>query len=157
MRKIGVILIIVFILFIITKDYNDSSELRFRVIANSNSIEDQNLKLKVVQELQKQKINKNNLDIIKAKTEYIILINNFNYKVDVSIKNEHFETKYYNNKIIEGGTYKTIVISIGEAKGKNYWTILYPDYFNVSFEDINTGNVTYDIWIVKKQVNLLLN
>jgi len=139
-----------FVLFIMFTDTNDSTELRFRVIANSDSISDQNLKMKVVRQLQKEKISQNNLNIIKQKTEYIILSNNYNYKVDVCIRNEQFETKYYNNKIIEGGTYKTIVVTIGKGEGKNYWTILYPEYFNVSFEDVNTGNVTYDIWLFKK-------
>lgn len=150
MKKIIVIIICIFIVFIMFNDTNDTEELRFRVIANSDSYSDQQLKMKVVRELQKQKISKNNLDIIKEKTEYIVLSNNYTYKVDVSIKNQEFETKYYNNKIIQGGIYKTIVVTIGKGEGKNYWTILYPEYFNVSFEDIHTGNVTYDIWIVKK-------
>jgi len=150
MKKFIIIIIIMFVLFIMFTDTNDSTELRFRVIANSDSISDQNLKMKVVRQLQKEKISQNNLNIIKQKTEYIILSNNYNYKVDVCIRNEQFETKYYNNKIIEGGTYKTIVVTIGKGEGKNYWTILYPEYFNVSFEDVNTGNVTYDIWLFKK-------
>jgi stage II sporulation protein R len=155
MKKIIVIILIIFVLFIMFNDSNDSSELRFRVIANSDSIVDQNLKYKVVRELQKIKISKKNLDIIKKKAEYIVLSNNFNYKLDVSIKNQSFETKYYNNKIIEGGVYKTIVVTLGKGEGKNYWTILYPEYFNVSFEDINTGNVKYDIWIIKKIKEIL--
>ena len=96
------------------------------------------------------KISKNNLDIIKKKTEYIVLSNNFTYEVNVCIRNEEFETKYYNDKIIEGGVYKTIVVTLGKGEGRNYWTILYPEYFDVSFEDVNTGNVTYDIWLLKK-------
>ena len=155
MKKLIFIIIIIFIVLVMFTDTNDTTELRFRVIANSDSIVDQNLKMKVVRELQKEKISPNNLDIIKRKTEYIVLSNNYNYKVDVSIKNQEFETKYYNNKIIEGGVYKTIVVTIGKGEGKNYWTILYPEYFNVSFEDINTGNVTYDIWIFKKLKELV--
>ena len=150
MRKIGLIIIILFISLIIISDNNDREELRFRIIANSNSIIDQNLKYKIARELQKIKISKDNLDIIKQKAEYIVISNNFSYNVDVSIKKQNFETKYYNNKIIEGGTYKTIVVTIGKGEGNNYWTILYPEYFNVSFEDINTGNVKYDIWVLKK-------
>lgn len=155
MKKLLFIIIIIFVVIIMFTDTNDTNELRFRVIANSDSIVDQNLKMKIVRELQKEKISPNNLDIIKRKTEYIILSNNYNYKVDVSIKNQEFETKYYNNKIIEGGVYKTIVVTIGKGEGKNYWTILYPEYFNVSFEDINTGNVTYDIWIFRKLKELV--
>ena len=148
-------MVVFFILFIVINDTNDKEQLRFRIIANSNSVIDQNLKYKIAKELQKIKISKDNLDIIKQKAEYIVLSNNFTYKIDVSIKKQTFETKYYNNRIIEGGTYKTIVVTIGEGKGNNYWTILYPEYFNVSFEDVNTGNVKYDIWIIKKIKEML--
>ncbi len=150
MKKLLLTITIIFTIFLLFNDSNDNKQLRFRIIANSNSYIDQNLKYKVASYLQKEQINEKNLDIIKRKAEYIVLSNNFNYKVNVCIRNEQFETKYYNNKIIEGGTYKTIVVTLGKGEGKNYWTILYPEYFNVSFEDINTGNVTYDIWVLKK-------
>ena len=150
MKRVWIIIIILLVIFIISNDTNDSSELRFRIIGNSNSVIDQNLKMKVARELQTIKISKNNLDIIKKKTEYIVLSNNFTYEVNVCIRNEEFETKYYNDKIIEGGVYKTIVVTLGKGEGRNYWTILYPEYFDVSFEDVNTGNVTYDIWLLKK-------
>ena len=150
MKKIVLVLLSLFVILIMLVDTNDSDELRFRVIANSDSVADQNLKLLVVRELRKQEISTSNLHILKQKAEYIVLSNNYNYKVDVSVKNVDFETKYYNNKIIEGGVYKTIVVTIGKGEGKNYWTVLYPEYFNVSFEDVNTGNVTYDIWLFKK-------
>ncbi len=128
MKKIILILIAFFVICIMFTDTNDSNELRFRVIANSDSTADQNLKLLVVRELKKQEISTSNLDILKQKAEYIVLSNNYTYQVDVCIKNVEFETKYYNNKIIEGGIYKTIVVTIGEGKGKNYWTVLYPEY-----------------------------
>lgn len=155
MKKIGLVFIIILIAFIMIGDNNDREQLRFRIIANSDSVIDQNLKYKVAQELHRIKISEENLDIIKAKTEYIVLSNNFTYNVDVEIKKQKFETKYYNDKIIEGGTYKTIVVTIGKGQGKNYWTILYPEYFNVSFEDVNTGNVKFDIWILRKMKELL--
>lgn len=155
MKKIGFIIMIILVAFITLNDNGDKDQLRFRIIANSNSVIDQNLKYKVAKELQKIKISKDNLNIIKQKAEYIVISNNFTYQVDVSIKKQTFETKYYNNKIIEGGTYKTIVVTIGKGEGNNYWTILYPEYFNVSFEDVNTGNVKYDIWILKKIKEIL--
>ena len=150
MKRICVILLIVFTIIILFNNQNDNDELRFRIIANSDEVIDQNLKYRIARELHNENINPNNLDILKDKVEYIVLSNNFNYQVNVCIRNEYFETKYYNDKIIQGGTYKTIVVTLGEGKGKNYWTILYPQYFNASFEDVNTGNVSYDIWILKK-------
>lgn len=150
MKKIVFIIVFLFVLLINFTDTNDSKEIRFRVIANSNEQNDQALKMKIVNKLKNENISLDNLGILKSKVEYIVLSNNYNYKVDVCIKNQEYETKYYNNKIIEGGTYKSVVITIGEGKGNNYWTILYPQYFNIGFEDINTGTVKYDIWLLKK-------
>lgn len=150
MKKIVFIIVFLFVLLINFTDTNDSEEIRFRVIANSNEQNDQELKMKIVNKLKNENISLDNLGILKSKVEYIVLSNNYNYKVDVCIKNQEYETKYYNNKIIEGGTYKSVVITIGEGKGNNYWTILYPQYFNIGFEDVNTGTVKYDIWLLKK-------
>lgn len=150
MKKIVFIIVFLFVLLINFTDTNDSKEIRFRVIANSNEQNDQALKMKIVNKLKNENISLDNLGILKSKVEYIVLSNNYNYKVDVCIKNQEYETKYCNNKIIEGGTYKSVVITIGEGKGNNYWTILYPQYFNIGFEDINTGTVKYDIWLLKK-------
>ena len=150
MKKIFIIIVIILVLFILFDDSSDSDEIRFRVIANSNEVYDQELKMKVVRYLNKEDIDINKLDKIKEKVEYIILSNNYAYNVSVTVENQKYETKYYGNKIIQGGVYKSIVVRIGKAQGKNYWSILYPEYFDVSFEDINTGNVTYDIWIIKK-------
>ena len=150
MKKIVFIIVFLFVLLINFTDTNDSEEIRFRVIANSNEQNDQALKMKIVNKLKNENISLDNLGILKSKVEYIVLSNNFNYQVNVCIRNEYFETKYYNDKIIQGGTYKTIVVTLGEGKGKNYWTILYPQYFDASFEDVNTGNVSYDVWMLKK-------
>lgn len=150
MKKIIFIILFIFLFLIMIDDSSDSDELRFRVIANSDTSYDQELKMKVVRYLNKEDINIDKLELIKNKAQYIILSNNYSYNVSVTVKKQKYETKYYGNKIIQGGVYNSIVVTIGEGKGKNYWTILYPEYFGVSFEDINTGNVTYDIWIVKK-------
>lgn len=151
MKKFIILVIVsICILCIFLNDSNDSKELRIRVIANSNSYVDQNIKMKIVRSLQKQNIDLNDLNIIKNKVEYILKENNYNSKVNVKIKKQTYEAKYYQNKIIEGGTYQTLVITLGEGNGNNYWSILYPEYYGVGFEEVNTGNVTYKIWLFEK-------
>ena len=149
-KKIIIVLLFIGVLILFLYDGNDSRELRIRVIANSNSYIDQKLKMKIVNKIQKENIDLNDLNIIKQKVEYIIEENNYNYKVNVQIKNQKYETKYYKDKIIEGGKYKTLVIMIGEGAGNNYWSILYPEYYGIGFEEVNTGNVTYKRWLFEK-------
>lgn|SRR5690554_1574466 len=142
------ILIIIFIVIIILiLSPSQSDEMRIRVIANSDSAFDQQLKYEVVGKLKKTLKETNDLSIIKADTEYIINKNNCDYLVKVIIKQQEFETKYINDKVIPGGVYKTLVVEIGKAQGKNFWSIIYPEFFNVSFEDVNSGDVEFGWWI----------
>ena len=45
---------------------------------------------------------------------------------------------------------KTLVITLGKGEGDNYWSLLYPEYYGVGFEEVNTGNVTYSFWLLEK-------
>ena len=91
-------LIIIFIC-LLSKD----SQMRIRVIANSDEVNDQILKKEIVHQLQKQTLDLNNLDIIKEQVSYIVKSNNYNYTVDVKIQTQKFDTKYYEDQIIKGG------------------------------------------------------
>lgn len=151
-RKGKVIILFIFIIvaiFIFTnEDSSDDEDLRFRVIANSDSEEDQNIKY-IVKDRIINEIDLSNLDlnIIEDKCSYILKGLNVSYDVNVVIENQTFESKYCDDELIKGGTYKTLVIKLGNAKGKNYWTILCPEYFNIGYEDVNSGDVQYKIWI----------
>ncbi len=150
MKKKIFIILLIFIIFIILFDSNDSTETRIRVIANSNSYVDQQVKMKIVRTLQNDNLEINDLNIIKKRVEYIVRENNYNYNVNVEIKTQKFPTKYYNERIIEGGKYKTLVITLGNGEGNNYWSILYPEYYGIGFEEVNSGNVQYKIWLFEK-------
>ncbi len=140
------ILIIVGIIIVALFLFTGKEEMRVRVIANSNMTVDQELKKTIVKEITKEIIDLNNLDIIKKKVEYIIQANHYSYSVTIKVEKQEFATKYYQTEVIKGGVYDTLVITIGEGAGDNYWSILYPEYFGVGFDDVSTGNVEYKSW-----------
>ena len=39
--------------------------------------------------------------------------------------------------MIPSGNYETLLIEIGNAKGNNFWTLLYPEYYGFEFEETN--------------------
>ena len=43
-----------------------------------------------------------------------------------------------NGKVIPSGIYDTLLITIGEGEGSNYWSLLYPEFFGITFEDIDS-------------------
>lgn len=114
----------------------NTNNIRLRIIANSNSDNDQIVKNNVKEYLRNYLKDKdiNNLDLKKLEN---LLNENFQDRIKVERKFVMYEAKSYNNKIVQSGKYDTILITIEEGLGKNFWTLLYPEYFNVSFEDDN--------------------
>ena len=143
-KTLGFIVIIIVLIMLLSPE----EEVRIRVIANSDSSYDQRMKLDVARHLENLLLETRDLDIIKKEIEYLISDYNCDYEVIVAYKDQKYETKYIGNQVYAGGVYKTLVISIGEAKGKNYWSMFYPEYFNVEFEDVNSGDVEFGWWII---------
>lgn len=115
--------------------------LRLHILANSDCDADQKLKLlvrdAVLQELsplyinvknkkQAQLITQQNLEKAKITAQDVISNHGYDYGVQVKLCSEFFDTRYYDNFTMPAGVYDSLVISIGEAKGKNWWCVMYP-------------------------------
>ena len=129
----------------------ENSVFRLHVIANSDSIEDQNLKLKVRNELlsymnilskncstKEDVVNlaKEHQENFKKIAENTIKDNGFDYTVNISIGKSSFPTKTYGDITLPAGTYDALRVQIGEAKGKNWWCVMFPP---LCFIDVSTG------------------
>lgn len=141
-------LLLIFTLLFGSLSYtNDASNdistkvLRMHVLANSNSINDQRLKiavknniLKSTQELftdcdnleESIEIAQSNTELIKASAQEVIKKYNKNYDVKVYVDNEFFDVREYKDFTLPSGNYNTVKIVIGEGKGKNWWCVMYP-------------------------------
>lgn len=129
------------------------SVLRFHVIANSDSDNDQNLKLKVrdsiLHELQtglstatspaqaKQYV-ASKFQNIKNTAYYTIHQNGYSYSVKVFIQNRYFPVKTYGDLTFPAGYYDALCVEIGEAAGHNWWCVLFP---SLCFENATTATV----------------
>ena len=115
--------------------------IRFHVRANSDSEADQELKLKVRDEILlamnekfedissiniSREIIKDNMDEIKEVAEDVINKNNKDYSVEVSLGIEEFPVRAYGNMVFPQGNYETLLVEIGEAKGQNWWCVMFP-------------------------------
>jgi stage II sporulation protein R len=132
-----------------------SKIIRFHVIANSDSKDDQALKLKVRDKvleymqpkLKKSKSIEESRKVIKQNNEEIIAIanrvikeNGYNYSVRTTLSNENFPIKTYGNITLPQGEYEAYRIIIGTGKGQNWWCVMFPP---VCFVDITKGEVSY--------------
>jgi stage II sporulation protein R len=129
------------------------SVFRLHVIANSNSKEDQELKLKVRDELlsymniiskdstskqEAMQIANEHKEEFTQIAEKVIKENGYNYTVNVQIGKADFPTKYYGDITLPAGTYDALKVQIGEANGQNWWCVMFPP---LCFVDVSTGIV----------------
>jgi stage II sporulation protein R len=155
--SVAIILITLNILF--EEEVNAKQEelaqrvLRFHIRANSDSEEDQNLKLKVKEAVteyisillessesaeQSAAIIKANMTDILNIAQSVIVSNGYDYNVSGYIVNEYFPLKVYADVALPPGYYNAFRIDIGNAQGRNWWCILYPA---LCFADITHGVV----------------
>ncbi len=114
--------------------------IRFRVIANSNTKKDQNLKKKIVKNLSKRLVKTNNLIDIESTRDYIkkdlplftdvvdktLKENNYNRNFHINYGKNYFPEKNYNGILYEEGEYESLVVTLGEGLGENFWCVLFP-------------------------------
>ncbi|HCW54293.1 MAG TPA: stage II sporulation protein R [Clostridium sp.] len=133
-----------------------NSLIRFHVIANSDSNEDQNLKIKVKNQIidylypylndsksldESREIIKSNISEVKKIAEKVIKDNNYNYDVKIQLSRENFPEKSYGNIVLPQGNYEAFRIIIGSGQGKNWWCVMFPP---LCFVDESKAEVEYD-------------
>ena len=118
-----------------------SDVMRFHVRANSDSKEDQELKLAVKEDVvtflkplledcgnveQSKQMLVSNLQNIYTVAMNTIVEQGYDYSVDIYVTEETFPEKVYGDLTFPAGDYQALRIDIGEAKGQNWWGIMYP-------------------------------
>lgn len=129
-----------------------SEVFRFHVIANSDTEEDQALKLQVRDQvgayvsglLATASDKKETESIIRAHLKEIekvagqeIAKEGYTYPVTAAIEDVNFPEKFYGIYHLPAGNYTSLQVRIGQAQGKNWWCVMYP---NMCFRD-NTYEV----------------
>ena len=115
--------------------------IRFHVLANSDTKEDQKLKLQVrdgiLEGLQKklvladtkeeaEKILKKSAEEITCTAQKILRQNGNANPVSVRLTTADFPVKTYGDTTFPAGTYETLQVEIGKAEGHNWWCVMYP-------------------------------
>lgn len=139
MKKLLIVLLLLFGLYLFSKDDSRISDdsIRFRVIANSNSEEDIKMKELVVKELSSTLFKENtlegtrsniisNISQIEKRIDRVFDNNNYDKTYNVIYGMNEFPEKVYNGVVYEKGLYESLVVEIGDGSGNNYWCFLYP-------------------------------
>lgn len=115
--------------------------IRIRIIANSDSAEDQALKIKIRDAVLERsnelynvavsyedavKITEDNLDLLLKTAQSAVEENGYDYNVSLELREEFFDTRVYDDFTLPAGKYKTAVFTVGEGKGENWWCVIFP-------------------------------
>lgn len=158
MKKIFIIMSIIITILIYNKNLDDitipKNSIRIRVIANSNNIEDQILKLKVKEKVESKLYEKldNTKDINiarnKIKSTLPEIENIVNNETNGTNYNINYGDNYFPKKELNGinykeGKYESLVIKLGEAQGNNWWCVLFPPLCNIDVKENDSYKVEY--------------
>ena len=150
MKKLEISLIIGLVITIIVGSFTTfaaqcddvrSSVLRLHILANSDSDEDQQLKLKVRDRLlevggeifentgskeEMISLAENNVERLTAAAKEVINENGYDYDVRIEIGETKFDERVYNEVTMPAGIYTAVNVYIGEAAGHNWWCVMFP-------------------------------
>ncbi|MEK6456007.1 stage II sporulation protein R [Caldifermentibacillus hisashii] len=130
--------------------------IRLRILANSNSEQDQEIK-RIVRDRVNAQITEwvsdltsmeaarekiiANLDILEATAKEVLEENGVNQKVQIRFGEVDFPTKLYGNFLYPAGKYEAVLITLGEGTGANWWCVLFPP---LCFLDFSSGTAVSD-------------
>ncbi|MGN1110463.1 MAG: stage II sporulation protein R [Oscillospiraceae bacterium] len=115
--------------------------LRLHIPANSDSAEDQAIKLRVrdyileeygprlsecsTLESAENRARELLTDIGASATEFL-LRNGFDYGAKAELVTMHFTTREYERLILPAGEYRALRITLGSGEGQNWWCVIFP-------------------------------
>ena len=165
MKKTLIIIAVIIIALTTTKKQViaiPKESIRFRVIANSNDVIDQILKEEITNNIYKEfsslNFKENNItsirNNIKSKIPRIeeIVKNTIETKglkkeYNINYGMNYFPEKQYKGILYEEGEYESLVITLGDGLGDNFWCVLFPPLCLLEAEEKDTSEVEYTSFI----------
>ena len=168
MKRFILIFLALLVLVEVTKTYKEDyyiipeESIRIRILANSNSIEDQqikkivktNIELEVENDLKDSKnittsrtIINNNLSKYEKLIQNVLKNENKNQEINIDFGYHYFPEKKYKGVKYEAGEYESLLITLGEGKGDNWWCVLFPPICSLEVEDENTTDIEYTLFV----------
>lgn len=165
------VIVFLFIFMLITISVNEKKQIiipkdaiRFRIIANSNSEEDQELKLTIKSNLEKElyailddantvddarNLITNNIDKVDN------ILKKYNVKYEIHYGNNFFPEKEYKGIKYNQGYYESLVINLGNSLGDNWWCVLFPPLCKLD-ENKDLSDTEYRLFafdLINKNIN----
>ena len=152
-KKIFLIILVIIVLVVFYDNQKviiPNNSIRLRVIPNSNSYSDIIMKERVKKYLEDniyfligdntsiddvRAIINDNITNIDEGINSIFDSNNYDFSYKISFGYNYFPKKIYKGVTYDEGFYESLVISIGDGNGDNFWCVLFPNYCLIDISD----------------------
>ena len=160
MKKVIISLFIVIVLVLVnkkdTKVLIPDNAIRFRIIANSNSIEDQKEKIEIRNEMEpiiadiltnsnSKEETKNEINLNMNKINNVLTKYEKNYDINYGLN--FFPEKSYRGVTYKEGNYESLVVTLGDGLGDNWWCVLFPPLCLLEANENNFDDITYTSYL----------
>ena len=164
MKKTIFLFLIIIVIYVVignvvtTNNIIPEDAIRMRVIANTNSEYDQSVKQEVRKTLEKDMYSllnnttdleeartliNNNLDNIEKNIDKTLQQNNYKLPFSINFGLNYFPEKEFKGVKYEEGYYESVVVTLGEGLGDNWWCVLFPPLCLLEAEESEIDNVEY--------------
>lgn len=136
--------------------YIPKESIRYRIIANSNTMESQSLKWNINYELipTLDSILKNSSTISMSRQEIINnlsrienSIKKYTNNYDINFGYNYFPEKTYKGVVYPEGNYESLVITLGDGLGDNWWCVMFPPLCLLDASSSDANNAEYKSFI----------
>ena len=168
MKKLVLFILAIIILYNIIGTYKQEyyiipdEAIRIRIIPNSNTPKDQllknnvktNIELDIESDLKNSKtinesrtILKNNIPKYKKTINQVLKQNKSNQQYKIDYGNHYFPEKTYKGVKYKEGNYESLLITLGEGKGDNWWCVLFPPICSLEAQETEDNSVEYSFYV----------
>ena len=158
MKKLITLLAFISFIFLLTSNSSleiPTESIRFRIIASSNSFKEQQLKQKIKNDLVNNIIPNILTDVSIQESKNLInnsinkiedILNKYDISYKINFGQNFFPQKDYQGITYPAGNYESLVITLGEGLGDNWWCVLYPPLCLIE-NNFDSSNIEYRSYI----------
>lgn len=160
MKKLIIVLFCITVIYAINSEKENilipDNSIRFRVIANSNEEEDQQLKMQIKDSVEKEfnklMINAKSIEEARNLIQNDLpniekILDNYQVSYQMNFGMNHFPEKNYKGINYKEGNYESLVITLGSGLGKNWWCVMFPPLCLLEAEENNLNEIEYKSYI----------
>lgn len=160
LKKLIIALFLVTVLILVnkkeTKILIPEDAIRFRIIANSNKLEDQTQKIKIKEKMEPVIANilstSNSLDETRKEIknnmyEVKDILNKYDISYKINYGFNYFPEKNYKGVTYKAGEYESLVVTLGDGLGDNWWCVLFPPLCLLEASEDDYDDIVYTSYV----------